>query len=107
MSKRVLKVILVLVGMLFLNIEAAQAGLVHKLRLYIQSEFPPHQLALILFVVFTVGAFCYIVFTPLSINNERWSWYNYFSFEPEKSSYKNKRALVKRINGILSKGKKT
>ena len=105
MSKRVLKVILVLVSMLFLNIEAAQAGLVHKLKLYIQSEFPPHQLALILFVAFTVGAFCYIVFTPLSINNERWSWYNYFSFEAEKSSYRNKRALVKRISGILSQGK--
>jgi hypothetical protein len=106
MSKRLLKVILILVSLLFLNIEAAQAGLVNKLRLYIRAEFPPHQLALILFVVFTLAAFCYIIFTPLSINNERWSWYNYFSFQPEKGGFKNKRALVKRINNILSQESK-
>src|SRR5687767_1720255 len=101
MNKRVLKVILVLVSMLFLNIEAAQAGLVSKLKLYIQSEFPPQQLALILMAFFTVAIFSYIIFTPLSINNEKWSWYNYFSFQPERGSYRNKRILVKRINHIL------
>ena len=105
MNKRVLKVILVLVSMLFLNIEAAQAGLVNKLKLYIQAEFPPHQLALILFIIFTVSAFCYIIFTPLSINNERWSWYNYFSFQPQNRTYRNKRVLVKRISTILTQRK--
>ena len=101
MNKRLVKLILVLVSMLFLNIEAAQAGLVTRLRLYISSEVPPHQLMFTLICLSVVFIFAYIIFTPLHINNERWPWYNYFSFQPESTSFRKKKMVVKRIRAVL------
>jgi hypothetical protein len=101
MNRRVLKVILVLVSMLFLNIEAAHAGLVTKLRLYIQAEFPPQHLLFLTFGLFSLGLFAYVVFTPLRINNERLTWLNYFASGTDKNSMRHKRLFVKRTSDIL------
>lgn len=101
MSKRVVKLILVLVSMLFLNIEAAQAGLVGKLKLLISAELPPQQLTAATICVSVLAVIAYIIFTPIRINNERWPWYDYFRFQPESTSYRKRRIVVKRINKVL------
>lgn len=102
MNKRLLKTILVLVSMLFLNIEAAHAGLVGRLKLYIQSELPTHYLWCVAVATAFMAMLVYVIFTPISINNQKWSWYNYFSFQPGRSSYGTKRLLIKKITKLLA-----
>lgn len=106
MSRRLIKTILVLVSMLFLNIEAAQAGLLGKLRLYIAAEMPPWQLALITCATLALLFFLFVIFTPLQINDQRWSWYSYFTFQPEKSGFGNKKQTVSKISRILTQKRK-
>jgi hypothetical protein len=102
MNNRTLRVIIFLVGLLFLNIEAAQAGLVHKLKIYISHEFTESQLCYMLGGILVVGALSYVIFTPVFIGSEKWAWYKYFTFNPVHQKYHNKREMVKKINGILS-----
>ena len=102
MRNRTLKVIIFLVGLLFLNIEAAQAGLVHKLKVYISHEFTESQLYYMLTAIVVVGALSYIIFTPVLIGSEKWAWYKYFTFNPVRQKYQDKRQMVKKISGILS-----
>src|SRR5690606_29877242 len=106
MSRRLIKTILVLVSMLFLNIEATQAGLLGKLRLYIAAEMPPWQLAFITCGTLGLLFFLFVIFTPLQINDQRWSWYNYFTYHPEKSGFANKKQAVGKISRILAQKRK-
>src|SRR5258706_1659733 len=101
MNKGTLKFIIILVSMLFINIEAAHAGLVHKFRLYISHEFSNLQLFYLSAGLLTFSCLIYIVFSPLPIGKAKWSWFSYYSYNPARNHYQNKRSAVKRISGIL------
>jgi hypothetical protein len=100
MNNRTLKVIVILVPMLFLNIEAAHAGLVHKVKLYILHEFTDFQLIYIFAGVFLLAFFLYIIAMPVNIGKEKRVWFidQDTSFSPD---YGARRQTVKRISGIL------
>jgi hypothetical protein len=101
MKSRTLRVIIILVATLFLNIEAAQAGLIQKLKLYFRQEFP-HNEFLLLFGGLVFAAFIvYVLFAPVLINKQKWSWLNYYSYQPGRQDYKSKRITVKKISEIL------
>ena len=102
MNSRTIRVIILLVSLLFLNIEAAQAGLVHKLKLYIRQELSQWELIYILSGMLLFGLLSYIIFTPVLIGSEKWAWYKYFTFNPVRQKYQDKRHMVKKISGILS-----
>lgn len=106
MKNRTLRIIMILVGLLFLNIEAAHAGLVQKIRSYILQEFPDHfLLGAVLIVVLLLTGFLYIIFAPVLIGNEKWDWLNYYSYQPGRHDYQNKRASIRKISGILNSSK--
>jgi len=102
MNNRTIRVIVLLVSLLFLNIEAAHAGLVHKLKIYIRHEFTEWQLFYILGGIALFGVLSYIIFTPVLIGSEKWAWYKYFTFNPVHQKYQDKRDVVKKISGILT-----
>jgi hypothetical protein len=102
MNNRTFKVIIILVGLLFLNIEAAHAGLVHKLKVFITHEFPDYQFLYVTAGLFIFSILSYIIFTPVVIGKEKWMWYHYFSNSARRHDYQSKRALVKKISGILN-----
>lgn len=102
MSNRTFKTILLLVGLLFINIEAAQAGLIHKLKSYILHEFTDFQLFYISAAVLSVGFLIYVVATPVVIGTQKSVWLDYYPNNPNFSSYQNKKDLVKRITSMLT-----
>jgi hypothetical protein len=101
MKKGTLKTIIILVAMLFINIEAAQAGLVHKFRIYIRHEFSDYQLLYIISGIMLISFLSYIIFTPVLIGKEKWSWLSYYSYNPNRHAYQSKRNVIKKISGIL------
>jgi hypothetical protein len=101
MKKSTFKFIVILVGMLFLNIEAAHAGLVYKLKALISHEFPDYGFVYLTAGLLIFGMLSYIIFTPVSIGKERLMWYHYFSSDPGRHDYQSKRAMVKKISVIL------
>ena len=64
MNKRTLKVIIILVGLLFLNIEAAQAGLIHKFKVYIGLGLQGYELFYATGIVFVLAVLSYIICVP-------------------------------------------
>lgn len=102
MNSRTFKVIVILVGLLFINIEAAQAGLIHKFKAIILHEFPDYQILYITMGFAAVGFVLYVMLTPVSIGNQKSIWLDYFPNNPNKSPYQNKKDLVKRISVILN-----
>lgn len=101
MKNSTFRIIAFLVGLLFINIEAANAGLVQKLRLYIRHEFTDFQLVYFT-ALFLVGAFLiYVVFTPVSIGREKRTWLSYSSYNPNRQDYQTRRGVVKKISNIL------
>jgi hypothetical protein len=104
MKKGTFRVIIVLVGLLFLNIEAAQAGLINKFKVYIHQEFTDYQLVYFIGGLLIFGFLSYIVFTPIFIGTQKWTWFNYYSYNPNRQDYQSKREMVKKISSILKNG---
>lgn len=102
MKNKTLKAIIILVALLFINIEAAQAGLVHKMKLFISHEFPDHNLLFISGGLFMLGFLSYVLFAPVWIGNEKWAWLNYYSYQPSRHNYSSKRVSVRKISKILT-----
>jgi hypothetical protein len=102
MNNRTFKVIVILVGLLFLNIEAAQAGLIHKFKAIIMHELSDYQLIYISMGFAACGFLLYVMLTPVSIGNQKSVWLDYFPNNPNKSQFQNKKDLVKRISVILN-----
>src|SRR5688572_4885566 len=102
MKNKTLRVIIILVGLLFLNIEAAQAGLVHKLKIYINHEFPNYQFIYITITLLVLALLAYVIFAPVLIGKEKWAWLNYYSYQPNRHDYQSKRVSIQKISGILS-----
>lgn len=103
MYKKTYKFILVLVALLFANIEAAHAGLVHKLKLYIHHEFSDWQFLLILIGFISFGLLTYIIATPVSIGKQKLIWLTSFSYS--RDSFESKRKFVAKTGNILNNGK--
>jgi hypothetical protein len=101
MRKGTLKTIIILVGLLFLNIEAAHAGLIHKFKIYIRHEFSDYQLLYFAGGLLFFGFLSYIIFTPVFIGKRKWAWLSYYSYTPNRHDYQSKRVMVKKISGIL------
>ena len=102
MKNSTLRIIVLLVGLLFLNIEAAHAGLVHKLKIYIISEFGDTRFLYLLGLVLVAGLLCYVIFAPVLIGKERWDVFRYYTFDPTKNSYQRKRSMVRNIAATLN-----
>ena len=101
MKKGTLKTIIILVALLFINIEAAQAGLVNKFKIYIRHEFSDYQLLYLIAGFVFLGFLSYIIFTPVLIGKQKWAWLTYYSYNPNRHHYQNKREMIKKISGIL------
>lgn len=101
MEKRTIKTIVILVSLLFLNIEAANAGLIHKFKLYIRHEFSDDQVFYLSAGLLFFGFLCYVIFTPVLIGKEKWAWLSYYSYNPNRHDYQSKRDVIKKISGIL------
>ena len=101
MKNRTLRVIIILISLLFLNIEAAHAGLIHKLKSYIRLEFTDFELFYIFGGSLSLAFLGYVIFTPVLIGNKKWAWLNYYSYQPNRHDYQSKRDMVKKISGIL------
>ena len=97
MKNRTFKVIVILVGLLFLNIEAAHAGLIQKFKVYIGHEFPGFQLIYIVAATLSLGLLTYIILTPAFKEKGKFAGNRYISQE----TYQNKRDRVKKIAEIL------
>jgi len=97
MKNRTFKVIVILVGLLFLNIEAAHAGLVQKFKLYIGHEFPGYQPVYIIASILSVSLLSYIILTPMPFKETGKLGGGYYP----QQTFQNKRSRVKKISAIL------
>ncbi len=101
MKNTTLRLIIVLVALLFINIEAAQAGLVHRLRVFVNHEFPHQPIGLYLLTAAIIGFLLYVIFSPIVIGREKWTWIKLFRFQPTSRNYRKKRERVSRIAELL------
>lgn len=97
MNNRTFKVIVILVGLLFLNIEAAQAGLIQRFKVYIGHEFPGNQPLYILAVLLPAAILCYIILIPISFKDNGRLVSGYYTHQ----SFGSKRNRVRKISNIL------
>ena len=100
MKRSTIKTIIILVALLFINIEAANAGLISKLKLYIHHEFSMTELFYYSLGLITLSFVSYVIAAPVSIGREKASWMNYYRYSPLKYQYK--RETVRKITEILS-----
>ena len=87
-------------SLLFANIEAAHAGLIHQIKLYIHHEFTNLQVILFLGTLFSFSFVGYIIVTPVSIGKEKLIWLTSFSFQ--KDSFESKRKFIVKTDRILT-----
>lgn len=101
MRNRTFKTIVILVGLLFINIEAAQAGLIHKFKAYIRTELTDFQVVYVLLGLLAFSFLSYVILTPVLIGKEKWSFLSYYSYNPAVNRYQNKKITVRKISNIL------
>ncbi|MCC6369648.1 MAG: hypothetical protein IT236_01445 [Bacteroidia bacterium] len=102
MSNRTFKTILFLVGLLFLNIEAAKAGLLNRFKYFIHSEFNNEQLAFLSIGFVLLAGLLYVMFAPVAIGNQKSIWLDYSPKAHKGGTYQSKRDQVKRISLVLN-----
>ena len=98
MGKRTFKWIVTLVSLLFLNIEAAQAGLVSRIRLFIEAEFGRSELWYITLSLLAVSAVLYVLFSPVPGVSTR----SVSPFLTVQDSYSKRKRSVKNIVDALN-----
>jgi hypothetical protein len=101
MTKSTIRFIFSLMAMLFLNIEAAQAGLISRFRVFLNREFPDYQFPWLLALMMLAGLLLYGLFAPVPIGKEKRVWLHIWHFQSKRQTYEQKRALVSRISGVL------
>jgi hypothetical protein len=102
MKNTTVRVIIILVALLFINIEAAHAGIIQRIKGYILVEFPANQMFFIIGLLLFLSFLSYVVFTPVLIGNQKWSWLSYYSYPSTRPDFKNKRLMIKKISRILN-----
>jgi len=101
MSKSTLRFTILLVFSLFLNIEAAQAGLINRIRIYVLREFPDYQFPWLFSGLALTVLLLYILLAPVKIGKEKRIWLNYDPFPARRHRYDQKKASVSRISEVL------
>lgn len=101
MKKGTIKTIFLLVGLLFLNIEAAHAGLIGKLKVYIHHEFTDVQIIYSFLSLSLLSFMAYVIFTPVVIGKQKWSWLTYYSYSPSRHNFQSKKVSIRKIGEIL------
>jgi hypothetical protein len=102
MKNRTVRIIIILVSLLFMNIEAAHAGLIHKFRLYIAHEFPDWQLIFFCTGLSAAAFLVYVIAAPVSIGRGRRIWFTDDDIDTVKK-FSDRRKAVTKISVILSK----
>jgi choline-glycine betaine transporter len=102
MKNKTVRIIVILLCLLFLNIEAAHAGLIQKFKSQVLHEFSDFQLFYLIFGLSIIGFLSYVIFTPISIGKEKLPWYKWSTFSINRHNFNNKRIVIKKIAIILN-----
>ncbi len=100
MSSRTIKTIITLNLTLCLTIEAAQAGLLHKIKLFLLQEFNLTALTMTAMAFIVILAVLYILLAPVSIGRQKSVWLN-MSEGSKPNGMGHRKAQVRRISAIL------
>jgi len=104
MKNRTLRVIIILVGLLVVNIEAAHAGISHKFKLLVSNKFSDLQLAYLSFGLLSIAGLSYVIFAPaIKHKGILTNGNDYFKFHIF-NRYQRKKERVKKITQILKNG---
>jgi len=105
MKNKTLKVIIILVGILVINIEAAHAGITHKFKVFINNEFTDFQLLYVSFGLFSLSFMGYVIFMPAF--KEKSNFVNSLGYFKKHNlyTYQKRRLGVKKISEILNNAK--
>jgi len=102
MEKRTIKIMTIMVGLLCLNIEAAQAGLVKELQLFVKTHLSEPGLVWSLSGLVFGGSITAVLLLPVKIGNTRKIWFT--KIEPgQLSSWSLRRKSVEQIANTLGK----
>ncbi len=101
MKNRTLRAIIILVGLLVLNIEAAQAGITHKFKVLIAQELSGFQLLYMSGGLLTVSFLCYVIFTPAFKEKGKAATMPAYFKNYTRHDYGRRRLKVKKIADIL------
>ncbi len=103
MEKRTLKTMLILICLLFINIEAAQAGLVKELRHFVDAHFSEPAFLISLITLLFGSGFTAILLLPVRIGTEKKMWFT--DIEPgHHKKFHARRQSVTRIAKVLENG---
>lgn len=101
MKNRTVRVIIILIGLLVLNIEAAQAGITHKFKVLIASELSNFQMIYISGGLLTLGFLTYVIFTPAFKEKGKTAAIPAYFFNSSHQNYEIRRQRIKKIADIL------
>lgn len=101
MKNKTFRVIIILVGLLVLNIEAAHAGITHKFRAFIHHELSDFQLLYVSLGLLSLSLLGYIIFMPAFKNKRSFATGSVYFQNYNLNAYQNRRERVKKISEIL------
>lgn len=101
MKKKTVRVIVILVGLLVLNIEAAQAGITHKFKVLIAHELSGFQLLYMGGGLITLSFLTYVIFTPAFKEKGKGSATSAYFQNYARHNYQERRIKIKKISDIL------
>lgn len=101
MKNKTLRVIIILVGLLVLNIEAAHAGITHKFRVFISHELSDFQLMYVCLGILSFGLLGYVIFMPAFKDRGRQQAANNYFQKYNVHTFQTKRKRISKIHGIL------
>lgn len=102
MKNKTLRVIIILIGLLVLNIEAAQAGITHKFKALIANELSDFQLLYVGGGLLTIAFFSYVIFTPAIKDRGRTSLAATYLETYTRRRYRVRRERIRKISEILN-----
>jgi hypothetical protein len=102
MKNKTLRVIIILVGLLVLNIEAAQAGITHKFKALIAHELSDFQLMYVGGGLLVIAFFGYVIFTPAFKEQGRSSLAATYLETYTRQRYRVRRDRIRKISEILN-----
>ncbi len=102
MKNKTLRVIVILVGLLVVNIEAAHAGITHKVKVLIGNELSDFQLFYTIGVALSLALLGYIIFTPAFKEKGKSSLAGTYREQYGTHTFKVRRNRIRKISHILS-----
>ena len=101
MKNKTLRVIIILVGLLVLNIEAAHAGITHKFKVFISHELSDFQLLYVSCGVLSLSLLGYIIFMPAFKDKGNFAGNSGYFQNYNLHTYQKRRIRIKKIAQIL------